>query len=143
MLQDTYGLSKKIGEETARSFARRFAKAYPDGKGVDIYAFRIGNVVEPHEYARDFKQYLMQVDVRKRNAWSYIDARDLGKMCHLASQTSGLGFQVGVISFEILDWITEDDAVRCLMRQMTPHLPSFLHVLSSPSLLRALRPFLI
>ncbi|CAD6589610.1 MAG: hypothetical protein TREMPRED_005443 [Tremellales sp. Tagirdzhanova-0007] len=91
---DTYGLSKKIGEETARSFARRFAKAYPDGKGVDIYAFRIGNVVEPHEYARDFKQYLMEVDVRKRNAWSYIDARDLGKMCHLASQSSGLGFQV-------------------------------------------------
>jgi len=79
---------------TARSFARRFSNAYRDGKGVDIYAFRIGNVVEPHEYAKNFKKFLMEIDCRKRNAWSYIDARDLGKMCHLASKTSGLGFQV-------------------------------------------------
>jgi nucleoside-diphosphate-sugar epimerase len=31
---------------------------------------------------------------RKRNAWSYIDARDLGQICDLAIQKSGLGFQV-------------------------------------------------
>ena len=40
--------------------------------------------------------------MRKRNAWSYIDARDLGKMCHLASQSSGLGFQVGLIGLQAI-----------------------------------------
>ena len=31
---------------------------------------------------------------RKRNAWSYIDARDLGQICDLCIRKSGLGFQV-------------------------------------------------
>jgi nucleoside-diphosphate-sugar epimerase len=31
---------------------------------------------------------------RKRNAWSYIDARDLGEIVHLGLQKDGLGFQV-------------------------------------------------
>ncbi len=39
---DSYALSKLCGERTARTFARRY--------GNDIYAFRIGNVIEPHEY---------------------------------------------------------------------------------------------
>ena len=41
---DSYGLSKVVNEKTARSFAMRF--------GTDIYALRIGNVIEPHEYDR-------------------------------------------------------------------------------------------
>lgn len=90
---DTYALSKIVGEETARSFARRYAKAH-DGAGVDIYAIRIGNVIEPHEYVQNFPTFLLDLPSRKRNAWSYIDARDLGKICHLAIQKSGLGFQV-------------------------------------------------
>jgi nucleoside-diphosphate-sugar epimerase len=40
---DSYGLSKVVNEMTARSFQRR--------SGSDIYALRIGNVIEPHEYA--------------------------------------------------------------------------------------------
>lgn len=31
---------------------------------------------------------------RKRNAWSYIDARDLGQICDLCIGHSDLGFQV-------------------------------------------------
>ena len=31
---------------------------------------------------------------RKRNAWSYIDARDLGEIVHLCLQKDGLGFEV-------------------------------------------------
>ncbi|KAK3111276.1 hypothetical protein LTR53_013634 [Teratosphaeriaceae sp. CCFEE 6253] len=83
---DTYALSKLCGERTARTFARRF--------GTDIYALRIGNVIEPHEYARDFPQHVGKPETRRRNAWSYIDARDLGQICHLCIQKSGLGFQV-------------------------------------------------
>lgn len=83
---DSYALSKLCGERTARSFARRFKN--------DIYCLRIGNVIEPHEYERDFPQYVNEPMTRKRNAWSYIDARDLGQICDLSIKKSGLGYQV-------------------------------------------------
>ena len=41
---DSYGLSKVCNEKTARAFAMRYK--------ADIYALRIGNVIEPHEYER-------------------------------------------------------------------------------------------
>ncbi|KAL9625604.1 MAG: hypothetical protein Q9160_000317 [Pyrenula sp. 1 TL-2023] len=83
---DSYACSKLCGERVARSFARRF--------GVDIYVLRIGNVIEPHEYASDFPRHVGDPSTRKRNAWSYIDARDLGQICDLAVKKDGLGFQV-------------------------------------------------
>ena len=39
---DSYALSKVVNERTAHAFALR--------SGFDIYALRIGNVIEPHEY---------------------------------------------------------------------------------------------
>jgi UDP-glucose 4-epimerase len=82
---DSYGLSKVVNERTARAFAMR--------SGADIYALRIGNVIEPHEYGR-FPEFLADPPSRKRNAWSYIDARDLGQIVHLCLEKDGLGFQV-------------------------------------------------
>jgi nucleoside-diphosphate-sugar epimerase len=82
---DSYGLSKLVNEKTARAFAMR--------TGADIYALRIGNVIEPHEYDR-FPAFLADPMSRKRNAWSYIDARDLGQIVDLAIRKDGLGFQV-------------------------------------------------
>jgi nucleoside-diphosphate-sugar epimerase len=82
---DSYGLSKVVNEKTARSFAKR--------TGADMYALRIGNVIEPHEYDR-FPAFLADPPSRKRNAWSYIDARDLGQIVHLCLQKDGLGFEV-------------------------------------------------
>jgi UDP-glucose 4-epimerase len=82
---DSYGLSKLLNEKTARAFAMR--------SGADIYALRIGNVIEPHEYDR-FPAFLADPMSRKRNAWSYIDARDLGQIVDLAIRKDGLGFQV-------------------------------------------------
>ena len=84
---DTYATSKLCGERCARSFARRFP-------GTDIYALRIGNVIEPHEYEKDFPDYVNRPETRKRNAWSYVDARDLGQICDLCIKKDGLGFQV-------------------------------------------------
>jgi nucleoside-diphosphate-sugar epimerase len=83
---DSYGLSKVVNEVTARSFARR--------SGADIYALRIGNVVEPHEYAALFPGYFARPEVRRRNAFCYIDARDLGQIVDRCLATDGLGFQV-------------------------------------------------
>ena len=82
---DSYGLSKVVNEKTARAFAMRY--------GADIYALRIGNVIEPHEYGR-FPGFLKDPLSRKRNAWSYVDARDLGEIVHLCLKKDGLGFQV-------------------------------------------------
>ena len=82
---DSYGLSKLVNEQTARAFAARY--------NADIYALRIGNVIEPHEYNR-FPDFVAHPETRKRNAWSYIDARDLGEIVHLCLQRDGLGFQV-------------------------------------------------
>ncbi len=82
---DSYGLSKVVNEKTGRAFAMRY--------GADVYALRIGNVIEPHEYA-NFPGYLANPMSRKRNAWSYIDARDLGEIVHLCLQKDGLGYQV-------------------------------------------------
>jgi nucleoside-diphosphate-sugar epimerase len=84
--EDSYALSKVCAERIASSFARRF--------GIDIYALRIGNVIEPHEYERDFPRHVGSPHTRKRNAWSYIDARDLGQICNLCIAKSGLGFQI-------------------------------------------------
>lgn len=82
---DSYALSKIVNEKTARAFALR--------SGIDIYALRIGNVIEPHEYAL-FPQWFADPGFRKRIAWSYVDARDLGQMAALAIEKDGLGFQV-------------------------------------------------
>ncbi len=83
---DTYGTSKKVNEVTGRSFAQR--------SGADIYALRIGNVVEPHEYATLFPGYFADPRLRRRNAFNYVDARDLGQIVDLCLQKNGLGFQV-------------------------------------------------
>lgn len=82
---DSYGLSKVVNEKTARAFAMRY--------GIDVYALRIANVIEPHEYDM-FAGFLNNLASRKRNAFSYIDARDLGEIVHLAIVKDGLGFQV-------------------------------------------------
>lgn len=83
---DSYGMSKKVNEDTARSFQRRF--------GNDIYALRIGNVIEPHEYRANFPGHFVDPAVRRRNVFCYIDARDLGQIVDLALQKDGLGWQV-------------------------------------------------
>ncbi|MBC7408629.1 MAG: NAD(P)-dependent oxidoreductase [Arcicella sp.] len=83
---DSYGLSKVVNEKTARSFQRR--------SGFDIYALRIGNVIEPHEYAELFPHYFNYPELRRRNAFCYIDARDLGQIVDLCLKKDGLEYQI-------------------------------------------------
>lgn len=82
---DSYGLSKVLNEVTARAFQRR--------SGFDIYALRIGNVIEPHEYEL-FPDFFANPAQRRRNIFNYIDARDLGQIVHLCLEKDELGFQV-------------------------------------------------
>ena len=83
---DSYGMSKRVNEVTAEAFQRRF--------GIDIYALRIGNVMEPHEYAEKFPGFAKDPGQRRRIAFSYVDARDLGQIVDLALKKDGLGYQV-------------------------------------------------
>ncbi len=82
---DSYALSKVLNEKTARAFQKR--------SGFDIYALRIGNVIEPHEYDR-FPGYIANPAQRRRNLFNYIDARDLGHIVGLCLEKDDLGFQV-------------------------------------------------
>lgn len=108
---DSYGLSKVVNEKTARAFAMRFK--------ADIYALRIGNVIEPHEYDR-FPGFVANPETRKRNAWSYIDARDLGQIVHLCLQKDGLGYQV---FNAVNDTITADMPTAEFLARWAPKTP--------------------
>jgi nucleoside-diphosphate-sugar epimerase len=82
---DSYATSKVVNEVTGKAFHAR--------TGADIYCFRIGNVLDPSDYAK-FPTWLKDPAMRKRIAWSYIDGRDLATACRLGIETDGLGFQV-------------------------------------------------
>jgi UDP-glucose 4-epimerase len=108
---DSYGLSKVVNEKTARTFAMR--------TGADIYALRIGNVIEPDEYVR-FPGFVADPPSRKRNAWSYIDARDLGQIVHLCIEKDGLGFQV---FNAVNDTITANEPTEAFLKRWAPNTP--------------------
>lgn len=84
--EDSYAMSKVVNEVTAQSFQRR--------SGADIYGIRINNVIEPHEYEQNFPDYVGHPEMRRRNIFAYIDARDLGQMVDLMLARDGLGFEI-------------------------------------------------
>ena len=108
---DSYGLSKVVNERTARAFAMRY--------GADIYALRIGNVISPEDYA-NFPGFLADPPSRKRNAWSYIDARDLGQIVHLCLEKDGLGYQV---FNAVNDTITANERTEDFLQKYAPNSP--------------------
>lgn len=87
---DSYAMSKVVNEATARSFQAR--------SGADIYALRINNVIEPHEYADLAPRWRDDPACRRRNIFAYIDARDLGAMVEACLRAEGLGYQVFNVS---------------------------------------------
>lgn len=87
---DSYAMSKVVNEATAKSFQAR--------SGTDIYGLRINNVIEPHEYAKMFPDFLAHPEKRRRNIFAYIDARDLGQMVQRCLETDGLGYEVFNVS---------------------------------------------
>ncbi|MFN3189404.1 MAG: NAD-dependent epimerase/dehydratase family protein [Aureliella sp.] len=83
---DAYAMSKVCNELCAQSFQAR--------TGSDIYALRINNVVEPHEYAELVPQWTADAACRRRNIFAYIDTRDLSHFVDRALAVNGLGYQV-------------------------------------------------
>ena len=74
-----------MNEKTGKAFQKR--------TGIDIYALRIGNIIEPNEYHR-FKEFCENPSIRLRNLFNYIDARDLAQAIELCIKKDGLGYEV-------------------------------------------------
>ncbi|MET0429351.1 MAG: NAD(P)-dependent oxidoreductase, partial [Microvirga sp.] len=76
-------------------------------------------VIEPHEYDR-FPGFLAEPLSRKRNAWSYIDARDLGQIVDLCLARNSLGFQV---FNAVNDEITASEPTAAFLQKWAPGTP--------------------
>jgi nucleoside-diphosphate-sugar epimerase len=109
---DSHALSKIVNEKTARAFAVR--------EGADIYALRIGNVIIPEDYTKNFPKWFADPGFRKRIAWSYIDARDLGQITRLAIEKDGLGFQV---FNAVNDDTSSNSSTAQLLKRFYPNVP--------------------
>ena len=109
--RDSYATSKICNERTAQAFAGR--------SGADIYAIRIGNVIEPHEYEM-FPKFFADPGFRKKIAWSYIDARDLGQIVRRGIETDGLGFQIFNAAN---DDVSSDLPTKELLKRFYPDVP--------------------
>jgi nucleoside-diphosphate-sugar epimerase len=108
---DSYATSKVINEVTGKAFHAR--------TGADIYCFRIGNVLDPSDYAK-FPTWLKDPALRKRIAWSYIDGRDLATACRLGIEKDGLGFDVMNVA---ADDVSSDLPTAELLKRYYPDVP--------------------
>lgn len=104
---DSYALSKILNEKTAEMFNRK--------TGIQVVSLRIGNVMEPEDYAR-FPHF--KAEGRKNILWSYIDARDVASACRLAIEKDNLGALV-------LNIAADDNSMNIKSRElMEEHYPS-------------------
>lgn len=108
---DSYAMSKIINENTAKAFQAR--------TGSDIYCLRIGNVIDPVDYAK-FPEYFKDPGFRRRIAWSYIDARDLATVARLGVEKNGLGFQIMNVA---ADDVSSDLPTAELLKRFYPDVP--------------------
>jgi len=108
---DSYATSKVINEVTAKAFHCR--------TGMDIYCFRIGNVLDPVDYEK-FATWNADPSLRKRITWSYIDGRDLATACRLGIEKDGLGFEVMNVA---ADDVSSDLPTAELIKRFYPNVP--------------------
>lgn len=108
---DSYATSKVINETTARMFHER--------SGMDIYAFRIGNVIDINDY-ENFPKFFADPEFRRRITWSYIDARDLAQACRLGIEKDGLGFEIFNVA---ADDVSSDLPTQELLNRFYPNVP--------------------
>ncbi|WP_166238299.1 NAD-dependent epimerase/dehydratase family protein [Paenibacillus turpanensis] len=122
--EDSYGLSKVVNELTGETFHRR--------TGMQVVSFRLGNILEPEDYARVMEGFQNPID-RKTILWSYIDARDVAIACRLAVEKEGLGAQSIILA---ADDTSSDLPTEELMRRYLPEVTDIrMSLKGRPSLL--------
>ena len=55
-------------------------------------------MIEPQEYQANFPAYMEKPELRLRNIFANIDARDLGQMVDRCLKTDGLGYEIFNVS---------------------------------------------
>ena len=85
----SYSLSKVLGEEMARQFAR--------WSHIPFIGLRFSAIREPAEYA-SFPDGWADPQLGEWNAWGYVDARDVGQACRLALTADISGAEVFIIA---------------------------------------------
>lgn len=80
--EECYGLSKVVGEETARMFHRQ--------NNMQIVSLRFANIIVPEAYDH-IREQKDNPGRWSRILWSYIDVRDAAAACRLALEKDGLG----------------------------------------------------
>jgi len=113
--EDSYGLSKIVNEITADTFHRR--------TGMQIISFRLGNILAPEDHAR-VRATFPNPEIRLRNLWSYIDARDVAIACRLAIEKDDLGCEPVVLS---ADDVSSDRPSRELIARYLPTVTDLRH----------------
>jgi nucleoside-diphosphate-sugar epimerase len=108
---DAYGLSKVCNERTAAAFQLR--------TGMDVYGLRIGDVMAPSDYAK-FPEWTTRPEIREREAWAYVDIRDLAQVVRLALETDGLGFDVFNVAAAESACV---EPIRSLVQRFYPKVP--------------------
>ena len=88
--ESAYSLSKFLGEEMAKQFARWDPE-------LKIIGLRFSNVMEPHDYER-FPGFDADARQRKWNLWAYIDARDAAQAIRKALEAPLKGAEVFIIA---------------------------------------------
>ena len=111
--EDTYGLTKVVGEATAAMFHRR--------DGTQILSFRIGNVLCPEDHDA-IKARFDHPEDRLRILWSYIDSRDLAAACRLGIERDNLGCEPLIIA---ADDTSSNIPTRELVRRFLPGVKEF------------------
>ncbi len=90
---DSYGLSKLLGERAADAVVQRFPEMY-------AASLRISHVVGPEDYQQgtEFASWQDNPDLGPWNLWSYIDGRDAARAFRLAVESTRSGHDVFCIA---------------------------------------------
>jgi nucleoside-diphosphate-sugar epimerase len=87
--ESSYALSKVVGEEMARQFARR--------TGIPFVGLRISNIMEPPDYVA-FGSWQDDATVRKWNLWGYVDVRDVAQAVRRGLEARVAGADVFIVA---------------------------------------------
>ena len=110
--ESAYSLAKLVSETVAAQFCRWD----PEMK---IFGLRFSNVMEPEDYAA-FPAFEEDVERRRWNLWSYIDARDAAQAVRLALESPLKGAEAFIVAN---DDTVMSRASRDLMAERFPDVP--------------------
>jgi nucleoside-diphosphate-sugar epimerase len=111
--QDSYGLSKVVGEQIADSVAR----LHPD---ITISSLRFPGVIFDFSYD-SVRQRWKDPGARANTSWAYIDGRDAATACRLAIEAEFAGHEVMIIAAKTSSM--REPTVELIEKYLGPSIP--------------------